>query len=335
MPKEHPLLSAKMLAVLAVLGVLWGGGMALVLADRLPIVGIVMGFLASLAIISLYAKPFRQALRTGEWDGPEMPSKTELIIAVVCAAGAPLVLIYLYLLPASAVSVAAIQAPVRKAEVSPLVTLPAKQEPNKLTPPSAPQDSPSQLAITKNHPKSQLPGAKWTVANIQLDPPFDEANLKPTYRVKLTARNDGDGASSVPNTRHAMIVPAAPLDRLALDQRFQSAAAVPLDADFLRYTSPALEKGQPVFSDLDGDIPQVTARAVHEGKLRLYVPIIFSWVDVGTPKGMYRTSEFCGYLLGSDASYNLCDYHNTEPRLKRLPNASHLLQAHPDKPKEK
>jgi hypothetical protein len=168
MNDSHPLLSAKLLAVLALLGVLWGSGMALILADRLALLGVGMGFIASGCIFWLYGKSLKLAVKTGLWTGPEMPSKPELVIAVMCAIGAPLISAYLYLLPVTSQPVevatqAKIQPATPKSQQQALVASPPS---NLMTPPSPPKllvPNPTNAPIVEKH-KATTPTTRKPIA---------------------------------------------------------------------------------------------------------------------------------------------------------------------------
>jgi heme A synthase len=97
MDEEHPLLSAKVLAVLTVEGLLGGLGVALILADRLTLVGLVMSFACTGAIIWLYWGPLSAAIKTGSWKQVGMPSMPELAIAGIGAVGTPILAVVLVL----------------------------------------------------------------------------------------------------------------------------------------------------------------------------------------------------------------------------------------------
>lgn len=99
MAGEHPFLSAKFLSALAVLSVLWGGGVSLILADRLTLVGLLMAIIASISALSLYWQPVWTATQTGRWNSTEMPGKAELITAVSFSTFALVIALKLYFKP--------------------------------------------------------------------------------------------------------------------------------------------------------------------------------------------------------------------------------------------
>lgn len=196
-------------------------------------------------------------------------------------------------------------------------------------PPAPPTSTTLQASAAKSL-QPERPGANWKAIALSLDPPFDPAKTDATYKVKSVFFNAGKGASSNASVRHVFYISTSPLSRVDIDKQFSAAMAVPLDVEFLTYTTPSIEQNQNISGDMDGPISYLQAQAISSGEARLYVFASISWIDTGTPKGMYRTEEFCA-SFGNEPNYSLCNYHNTEPALKYLPTAR--LPARQDKPK--
>jgi hypothetical protein len=202
-----------------------------------------------------------------------------------------------------------------------------------MTPPPAPIDK----QVLPDKPKQTVSGptANWKAIRFAFDPTFDTSKIDATYKVKIALENVGIAASSNVQARHSMYVSLLPLTREEIDREFAKSSAIPLDMDFLTHVTPSIEHGQTMNGTLDGPISYLQAQAVSSGTAKLYIFSKLSWVDTGTPKGMYRTEELCVITDKDLSAYSLCDYHNTEPRLKYLPAEAHQPLVQPKPPKEK
>jgi hypothetical protein len=92
MENDHPLLDARAQAALTLLGVVCGFGAALVLAQRLVLIGLVLSLLGASGIVWLYQKQLHAAFKSRQWSNSLLIPLGAIIIAALP--------VYLFLRPA-------------------------------------------------------------------------------------------------------------------------------------------------------------------------------------------------------------------------------------------